>query len=64
MTVRLASFNVENMFRRPVALDPRHHDANAPVLDAFAELQALFEHPTYSDADKARIVELLGPLGL
>src|SRR4051812_44950378 len=62
--MKLASYNLENMFRRPVALNRRTSDANAPVLDAFGELQALFEQSSYQAHDKARIIELLAALGL
>jgi hypothetical protein len=52
--VRIASFNVENMFSRPRALNPRTRAANRPVLEAFARLQGLLEQPSYSAADKRR----------
>jgi endonuclease/exonuclease/phosphatase family metal-dependent hydrolase len=62
--MRLASFNVENMFQRPKALNTDTWQAGAPVLEAYAELQALFEHTTYTDPDRERIVALLEKLGL
>jgi hypothetical protein len=49
--MRIASYNVENLFRRP-------------VLEAFGELQLLFEQPVYSPGDKQRMLTLLGTLGL
>jgi endonuclease/exonuclease/phosphatase family metal-dependent hydrolase len=62
--VRLASFNVENFFARPKAMNQDTWAAGRPVLAAHAELNALLEQPTYTDADKLRIVALLGTLGL
>lgn len=62
--MRIASYNVENMFRRPVAFDPHDWDKGRPVLEAYAELQHLFEKLVYSETDKKRILELLDTLRL
>jgi len=62
--VRIGSFNVENLFDRARALDPRNRKKVAPVLNAYAEINALFEHTTYTSEDKARMVELLRTLRL
>lgn len=62
--MRIASFNVENMFRRPVALNQETWDEGKPVLEAYAALQELLENEIYSAADKERIVDLMGELGL
>ncbi len=62
--MRLASFNVENMFQRPRVLRSSDWEASRPVLDAFAQLQTLLEQATYSAVEKARIVDLVHTLGL
>jgi endonuclease/exonuclease/phosphatase family metal-dependent hydrolase len=62
--MRIASFNVENLFARAKALNLQSWAEGKPVLAAQAELNALFEEPVYDDAAKARILELLGKLGL
>jgi endonuclease/exonuclease/phosphatase family metal-dependent hydrolase len=62
--VRIASYNVENMFRRPVALNQATWAKGRPILEAYSELQALLEQASYSAADKTQIVELLTSLGL
>ena len=62
--MRIASYNVENMFRRPVALNQTTWSQGRPILEAYGALQALLEQPAYSDADKARILQLLTTLGL
>jgi endonuclease/exonuclease/phosphatase family metal-dependent hydrolase len=62
--VRIGSFNVENLFDRAKALDPRNRKKVAPILNAYAEINALLEHTIYTIEDKARIVELLKVLRL
>lgn len=61
--MRVSSYNVENMFRRPKALDPRTRSTNKSVLEAYSELIVLLEKPTYAK-DRKRILKLLGKLGL
>ena len=39
MTVRFASFNVENLFARPKALDVLTWAEGAPILEAYAEYE-------------------------
>ena len=64
--MRLASFNVENLFRRPKALNTVGWDSDERrrVLSAFGELQGLFENHAYTPANKARMLKLLDTLGL
>jgi endonuclease/exonuclease/phosphatase family metal-dependent hydrolase len=64
--MRLASFNVENLFRRPKALNTVGWDTGERqlVLSAFGELQGIFEKHVYTEADKARILKLLDTLGV
>jgi hypothetical protein len=59
MTVRFASFNVENLFARPKALNQDTWAEGARILDAFAELNQLIERVIYTPSDKARMIELL-----
>lgn len=58
-TLRLATFNVENLFSRPIAMSYENNAQGQPFLDAYHELNSLFAHAVYTDADKARIVELM-----
>jgi endonuclease/exonuclease/phosphatase family metal-dependent hydrolase len=62
--VRIASFNVENFFARPRAMNQDTWAQGRPILEAHAALNALLEEPAYTATSKARIVELLGVLGL
>jgi endonuclease/exonuclease/phosphatase family metal-dependent hydrolase len=63
--VRLASFNVENLFARPRAMDPAEGDAatRRSVLAAQARVSELLESPDYAGTE-AQILEQLGRLGL
>src|SRR5947207_10375428 len=62
--MRIASFNVENLFQRARALDSADWDAGKPVLELQARINAILGQPAYSAADKAQILDLLGQLGL
>lgn len=62
--MRVASFNVENLFERASALVPSDWSKGRPALEAYSRLNRLLNKLKYSDADKAEIVELLKKLGL
>ena len=62
--MRLASFNVENMFDRAKAMNLGSWAEGRPALAAHAELNRLFNKVTYTAADKRRILELLTEQGL
>jgi endonuclease/exonuclease/phosphatase family metal-dependent hydrolase len=62
--MRLASFNLENLFDRAAALNQDTWAAGKPALDEHARLNKLLAKATYSAADKAKILESLGKLGL
>ena len=62
--MRLATYNVENLFLRARALNLDDPAIAKPILDTFAELNNLFEEPSYSDAHKARMLKLLAELGI
>jgi endonuclease/exonuclease/phosphatase family metal-dependent hydrolase len=61
--IRIASYNVENLFSRPRAMN-QPQDVATEILDAHARINGLFERETYSDEDKAEILRLLKTLGL
>jgi len=61
--VRLASFNVENLFARAKVLDLPEKEAG-PLLKAYSALSTLLAGTTYSAADKTKILAHLGVLGL
>ncbi|HEY3492459.1 MAG TPA: hypothetical protein VGK43_05880 [Solirubrobacterales bacterium] len=62
--MKIATFNVENMFRRAVVLNQDDRKEGKPVLEAYSAMTQLLEQPVYSDADKDKIRELLKTLGL
>jgi endonuclease/exonuclease/phosphatase family metal-dependent hydrolase len=62
--MRLATYNVENLFTRARVLNMETWQEGRPLLEAYNEINRIFENETYSDADRRRIVELLGVLGL
>jgi endonuclease/exonuclease/phosphatase family metal-dependent hydrolase len=62
--LRIASFNVENLFARAKALNQDSRAAGKVVLTAAAQLTPLFEEEQYTPEIKARILELLTVLGL
>jgi endonuclease/exonuclease/phosphatase family metal-dependent hydrolase len=57
--IRIASFNVENLFARPKVFDLSDWAVGAPVLNAYQEVSALLQQPNYSATDKIRIRDLL-----
>jgi hypothetical protein len=59
MTVRFASFNVENLFARPKALNVLDWAKGRPVLAAYAEFNTLIQLANYTPAVKRRMKELL-----
>jgi len=62
--MRLASFNVENLFRRVRVMNTGSWSEGAPILAEFARLNARLQKPVYTAADKTRIVAGLKALGL
>jgi endonuclease/exonuclease/phosphatase family metal-dependent hydrolase len=61
--MKIASFNVENLFDRAKALNEDSAQATL-VLKQEAELNALFELEVYAETDKARMLELMKELGI
>ncbi|MCS6853415.1 MAG: endonuclease/exonuclease/phosphatase family protein [Elioraea sp.] len=64
MTVRIAAFNVENLFDRARALNAEKPGAHQDVLDAYAALNRLFEQETYDARTKKRMLALMEALEL
>ena len=57
--VRIASFNVENLFMRAKALNAGSWEAGKPILKAYKEVNELFNLDVYTAATKAKITALL-----
>ncbi len=62
--MRLAVYNVENLFDRAKAMNLDSWAEGRPVLEKFAALNALLGQIAYSDADKAEIARLVIALGM
>ncbi len=62
--MRIASYNVENLFDRAKAMNLDSWEEGRPVLEAFAALNALLGEINYTPAMKTKMVELMIKLGL
>jgi endonuclease/exonuclease/phosphatase family metal-dependent hydrolase len=62
--MRIAAFNVENLFDRAKALNLDSHAETKKVLDDVAKLNAVFAKPNYSASDLDKIRALVNALGL
>lgn len=62
--MRIAAFNVENLFNRAKALNNETWAEGKPILEAYARLSKLFEKDPYSAADRKAMLKELDFLGL
>ena len=62
--MRLASFNLENLFDRARAFDLATIRNGKAILDKFGQLNKLFAKQTYSPTDKQKIKDGLSDLGV
>lgn len=62
--MRIASFNVENLFDRARLLAADDWSTHRALLDTYAKLTRTLQRPAYSATDKANIVRWLVALGL
>jgi endonuclease/exonuclease/phosphatase family metal-dependent hydrolase len=59
MTVRIATFNAENLFRRPRVFALEDPSERRKTLEDFATLVSILDHEIYTAEDKENIVEIL-----
>ena len=62
--MRLASYNVENLFERAKVLSARTWAPGRALLEAYTELTKILQQQVYSQGDKQAILDLLDTLGL
>lgn len=62
--MRLAVYNVENLFNRAKVMNETDWSVGDDVLKQFADLNALLGEATYTDARKTKMVALMTALGL
>jgi hypothetical protein len=59
-TFRIASYNVENLFERPRAMNLATWAEGKPILEQHARINELLNQAQYSAADKVEILDLSG----
>jgi endonuclease/exonuclease/phosphatase family metal-dependent hydrolase len=64
VTIRLATFNVENLFARAKALDTSDWARGQPALAAFEEFNRVAAKPAYAAQDRADLLAALEALGI
>ncbi len=62
--MRIAAYNVENLFARAVAMNGEDWSAGRAALEAMSALNTLLAKPVYSAADRAAMLRHLETLGL
>jgi endonuclease/exonuclease/phosphatase family metal-dependent hydrolase len=62
--LRIATCNCENLFARPIAMNQDSNAKGQPYIDAYKNLNTLFNRPAYSPTDKAEILQIMGKYGL
>ncbi len=62
--MRLASYNVENLFQRARAMNQETRAEGKNVLQMHTDLNRILGRSTYSRTDKTKIVELMKKLGI
>lgn len=62
--MKLASYNVENLFQRPHAMNLDSWSDGRDVLKHHAEMNRILGETTYTNSDKKNIIKLLTALGL
>ncbi len=62
--MRLATFNIENLFERPVVMNQETWDDGKVELKDYAELTSLVEKDEYSASDKIKMLSILKDRGL
>jgi hypothetical protein len=62
--MRIAAFNVENLFSRVRAMNLEDWEEGKPILTEYSRLNNLLLEPEYTSAKKSEILESLDRLGL
>jgi hypothetical protein len=57
--MRIAAFNVENLFDRPIVFNLADEKKGSEIAAAAAEFNAIVNKPAYSDDDKTRLAEII-----
>ncbi|MGC1853910.1 MAG: hypothetical protein WA659_00830 [Candidatus Aquirickettsiella sp.] len=57
--MRLATFNVENMFERPKAMNLETWELGAKILNDFKQLNSLIQKKSYTNKIKSKLLEIM-----
>jgi endonuclease/exonuclease/phosphatase family metal-dependent hydrolase len=63
MPIRIATFNMENLFSRPRVMNLDTWAQGKPALEAVARLNTLIEKASYSSADKTAMLKIIKDYG-
>ena len=58
MSIKVATFNLENLFQRPAAMSDEHDADGREAIEDHALANSIIKKDAYSDADKAELVRL------
>ena len=58
--LRIATFNCENLFARPIAMNQSNYAKGQPYIDAYKKLSTIFNKAHYDATDKTDILEIMG----
>ena len=58
--LRIATFNCENLFARPIAMNQSSNAKGQPYIDAYKKLNTIFDKAHYDATDKADILQIMG----
>lgn len=61
--IRIATFNLENLFTRPAAMQPAGAEQGRQAIEDHASANAIVANEVYSEQDKARLIELAEQYG-
>jgi hypothetical protein len=62
--MKIAAFNVENLFDRAKAFNIENQDETTRAIKAVTKLNSVFEKNLFNDQDKERMLELVYELEL
>src|SRR2546425_10666511 len=62
--MRIASFNVENLFRRARVMNQETWSEGKDTLTEYSRLNTILQKPVYTPADKNKILASIDKLGL
>lgn len=62
--MRIASYNVQNLFSRPRAMNNDTWAEGKPILEQYVEMNLILQKQSYSESDKSRLGQLIKSLGM